>query len=57
MIMKNKYSILEVNDNKTAKINPISFLDEPFKTNKMIIPFFPEVMDKLKAEGKITMKR
>lgn len=32
-------------------------MEEPFDTDKLIITFFPEVMDKLAAEGKITLVR
>ena len=42
---------------KIAKINPDSFADQPFKTDKLIITFFPEVMNKLEDEGKIILER
>lgn len=57
MIMKNSYPILQYDDNKVAKLNPASFVSQPFETNKMIITFFPEVMDKLVDEGKIILER
>ncbi len=57
MIMKNAYPILEYDDNKTAKLNPTTFAAEPFETNKLIITFFPEVMNRLVAEGKISLVR
>lgn len=47
MIKKNDYPILEFDDNKVAKINPDAFVVNKFKTNKMIITFFPEVIEKL----------
>lgn len=53
MIMESKYPILEFDDNKAAKLNPTSFVDQLFETDKLIITFFPEVMDKLVDEGKI----
>ena len=53
MITENKYPILEFDDNKVAKLNPTSFVDQSFETDKLIITFFPEVMDKLVDEGKI----
>ncbi len=40
MIIESKYPILEFDDNKIAKINPDSFADQPFKTDKLIITFF-----------------
>ncbi len=53
MMIKNDYPILEFDDNRDAKINPISFVDRQFESNKMIITFFPEVIDKLIADGAI----
>lgn len=57
MMTKNYYPILEFDDGKTAKLNPTAFADRSFDTDRMIITFFPEVMDKLKAEEKITLER
>lgn len=57
MITENKYPILEFDDNKEAKLNPTSFAEQSFETDKLIITFFPEVIDKLAAEGKITLER
>ncbi|MGN1089006.1 MAG: nucleoside phosphorylase [Huintestinicola sp.] len=57
MITQNSYPILEFDDNRTAKLNPVSFADKPFDTNKMIITFFPEVMDRLISEEKIVLER
>ncbi len=56
MMSKNDYPILEFDDNRDAKINPISFVDRQFGSNKMIITFFPEVIDKLIADGAITLE-
>ena len=44
MITESKYPILEFDDNKVAKLNPTSFADQSFETDKLIITFFPEVM-------------
>lgn len=57
MFTENNYPILEFDDSKNAKLNPTSFGDQCFETNKLIITFFPEVMDKLLYEGKITLER
>lgn len=57
MLTENKFPILEFDDNKTAKLNPASFAEKSFDTNKMIITFFPEVIDKLITEGKIISER
>ena len=57
MIMEGKYPILEFDDSKIAKIAPASFVDRPFQTDKLIITFFPEVMNKLEEEGRIVLER
>lgn len=57
MLMENTYPIFEFDENKVAKINPTSFADQSFETDRLIITFFPEVMDKLANEGKITHER
>lgn len=57
MMMQNKYPILEFDDNKEAIINPGTWAGEPFKTNKLVITFFPEVIEKLAAEGRIVPER
>lgn len=57
MIAENKYPILEFDDNKEAKLNPPAFVDKPFETDKLIITFFPEVLEKLCAEGMIVQER
>ena len=48
---------MEYDDNQVAKLNPAHFVGKPFGTNKLIITFFPEVMEKLLVEGKITLER
>ena len=57
MIAESKYPILEFDDNKVAKLNPTAFGAPLFETDRMIITFFPEVMDKLISEGKIVHER
>ena len=57
MLVKNNYPILEFDDNQVAKLNPTHFVGKPFDTNKLIITIFPEVMEKLLVEGKITLER
>ena len=57
MMTKNSYPILEFDDSKTAKLNPEVFVGRPFDTDKMIITFFPEVVETLIAEQKITLER
>lgn len=55
--MESKYPILEFDNNKVAKLNPTYFVDQSFETDKLILTFFPEVVDKLVAEGKIILER
>jgi len=57
MIREHEYPILEFDNNKTAKLNPTSFVESFFGTNKLVITFFPEVIDKLVADGKIVIER
>ena len=57
MMTTHPYPILEFDDNKTAKLNPEVFVNVPFDTDKMVITFFPEVIDTLLAEEKITLSR
>lgn len=47
MLTKNEFPVLEFDDNPEAKINPIHFVGSKFKTDKLIITFFPEVLNKL----------
>lgn len=57
MISESKYPILEFDDNKVAKLNPTAFGAPLFETDKIVITFFQEVMDKLISEGKIVHER
>lgn len=57
MLTKNEFPVLEFDDNPEAKINPIHFVGSKFKTDKLIITFFPEVLNKLKADGQIEEER
>lgn len=57
MFIRNEYPILEFDDNRDAKINPTTWVDKKFECNKMVITFFPEVVDKLIADGKIVLEK
>ena len=57
MFIRNDYPILEFDDNRDAKINPTTWVDKKFECNKMVITFFPEVIDKLIADGKIVLEK
>ncbi|MBP3657635.1 MAG: nucleoside phosphorylase [Clostridia bacterium] len=50
MLVRQPYPILEHDDSKTAVLNPQAFVDKPFSCDKMIITFFPEVIDRLIEE-------
>lgn len=54
MIMDHLYPILEYDDHPSAKIDPSALADAAFATDKMVITFFPEVIDQLLAEGGIS---
>lgn len=53
MFNKNEFPVLEFDDNPTARLNPVNFVDEKFKTDKMVITFFQEVVNKLIKSGQI----
>lgn len=57
MFAKNAFPVLEFDDNPTAKLNPANFADKKFDTDKMVITFFPEVVNKLAKNGQITEER
>ena len=57
MISPHEFPILEFDDAPSAKLNPSSYVTKKFGTDKMIITFFPEVMAKLRADGKIVLER
>ena len=47
MLYRNENPVLEFDDNPVAKLNPSNFAGETFDTDKIIITFFPEVIQKL----------
>lgn len=57
MMREHEYPILEFDDEKNAQINPVSFVADLFDTDKMVITFFPEVMDRLAEKGSIKLER
>ncbi len=50
------YPVLEFDDAPNAKLNPTAFA-EPFRTDRMVITFFPEVIDSLLADSAIKAER
>ncbi len=55
--MKREYPILEFDTCKDAIINPKSMKETPFDTNKMIITFFKEALDRLIEEKEVIFDR
>ena len=53
MLHKNNWPVLEFDDNPVAKLNPTHFSGDGFDTDKMVITFFPEVIEKLLFTGQI----
>lgn len=57
MFIKNDFPVLEFDDSPTAKLNPVNFAPGKFETNKMVITFFPKVVNRLAKSGQITEAR
>lgn len=57
MIKSNEYPVLEFDTDQDAVVNPFKWNLEQFKTNKLIITFFPDVMESLKKDGLIELER
>ncbi len=57
MFCKNEYPVLEFDDDPVAKLNPAVFVKHKFDTDKLVITFFPEVIDSLSDRGMITSER
>ena len=53
MIHKNEWPVLEFDDNPVAKLNPSHYSGEGFDTDKMVITFFPEAIEKMLKSGKL----
>jgi len=54
MFYKNAFPVLEYDDASAAKLNPAHYAGEGFDTEKLVITFFPEVIEKLLLEGRIS---
>ena len=57
MIYRSEFPILEFDDSPRAKLEPSMFVDYPFDTDKLVITFFPEVINKLKEQNAIEQER
>lgn len=53
MMLENEFPILEFDNQKTAKLNPSDLAGKKFDATRMIITFFPEVVNKLVATGEL----
>lgn len=53
MLHENNWPVMEFDDNPVAKLNPTHFPGDGFDTDKLVITFFPEVIEKLLLAGKI----
>ena len=53
MIDKKDFPILEFDTDKTAKLNPATLADKKFDATRMVITFFPEVVNKLITRGEV----
>ena len=54
MLKTDRLPILEFDDNPVAKLNPSHYSGDGFDTDKLVITFFPEVIDKLLDAGDIS---
>ncbi len=57
MLYRNENPVLEFDDNPVAKLNPSNFAGETFDTDKIIITFFPEVIQKLLDQEAVREER
>lgn len=58
MLTAHNYPIIEFDNNPVAKLNPENFAcGQRFSADKLVITFFPEVVEKLLAQGKIVLER
>lgn len=53
MLHTGNWPVLDFDDNPTAKLNPTHFSGNGFDTDRMVITFFPEVIEKLLLAGQI----
>lgn len=57
MYHNSEFPVLEFDDNPEARLNPENFTHEKFETDKMVITFFPEVVDRLAKRRQIVQER
>ena len=54
---ENDFPVMEYDDDKDAVVNPFKWNLEPFSTNKLIITFFPDVINDLMESGELELER
>lgn len=57
MLYKAEFPILEYDEDRDAVVDVSIFSRDPFDTDKMVITFFPEVLEQLLTEGAICPER
>lgn len=57
MFFENNWPVLEYDDSPEAMLNPSHYAGKGFDTDRLVITFFPEVMEKLEAAGRIVPER
>lgn len=57
MYREHEYPVLEFDGERDALLNPAAFARNPFDTDKLVITFFPEVIEKMLAEGVLETER
>ena len=57
MITKNEFPVMEYDEDKDAVVNPFKWNLEPFSTDKLIITFFPDVIDDLMKNNQLELER
>lgn len=57
MITKNEFPVLEFDDDFDAVVNPFKWNLEPFSTDKLIITFFPDVINDLLQNNLLELER
>ena len=55
MLHTNEFPVLEFDDDPVAQINPAEIADRQFSTDRLVITFFPEVIEKLVKEDKVAV--
>ena len=57
MVTKNDFPVLEFDDDKDSIVNPFKWNLEKFSSDKLIITFFPDVMNELRNNNLIELER